>query len=175
MKYRIRSGRLFLIENGRTTIELASVKSPFYSVRHTILSRDGRAALYTDILAGGHGNGISGRRYVVTDPQNRIVLSGKTMYATDDSPDYAEASMSHVPHVDRVRIEMNQSVYNLRMLNSQNYCLEDAEGRKAAEIIHDGIVGGWSVEVSDAIAPTILMGIFIFSRYLEKENEFVMT
>lgn len=174
MKYRIRAGRLFSVENGRAAVRLASIKSPFYPVKRTILSPDGQTVLYTDIQAGGRSGGISAHKYVITDPQKRVVLSGKPECAPTSDPVSTDDSVPHVPRMDHVRLKMDQSVYNLRMLNSQNYCMADLEGRKIVEIIHDGIAGGWTVEADDAIAPTILMGIFIFSRYLEKENEFVV-
>jgi hypothetical protein len=166
MKYHIRAGRLFPAENGQTVISLASIQNPFYSVRRTILSPEGRAALFTDIRADGRG-GKAGHQYIITDPQRRVVLSGKPECSADDDPD-------HIPRADRVQLKMNQSVYKLRMLNSQNYCLEDAYGQKAVEIIHDGIGGGWTVETYASISPTLLLGIFIFSRYLDKENKFVV-
>lgn len=167
MKYRIRAGRLFSDENGQTAISLASIQSPFYSVRRTVLSPEGRAAFFTDIRAGGRGGGKTGHQYIITDSQRHVVLSGKPEYSADDDPD-------HIPQVDCVQLKMNRSVYKLRMLNSQNYCLEDAHGQKAVEIIHDGISGGWTVETYASISPTLLLGIFIFSRYLDKENKFVV-
>lgn len=175
MKYRIRSGTLFSVENGRAAVGLASIRSPFRSARRTILSPDGRAVLYADIKAAGRSGGMTAHKYVITDPRKRVVLSGKPECAAEYGPDSAEEPVSRVPRTDRVRIRMDRSVYNLKMLNSQNYCMTDERGHRAAEIIHDGIAGGWTVEADDAIDPAILMGIFIFSRYLEKETEFVAT
>ncbi|QAT50968.1 hypothetical protein EQM14_14990 [Caproiciproducens sp. NJN-50] len=174
MKYRIRSGTLFSVEKGRAAVSLASIKGPFYSVRRAILSPDGRAVLYTDIQAARSG-GISAHKYVIMDPRKRVVFSGKPECAAGDDPNSTGESVPRIPRMDRVRMRMGRSVYNLKMLNSQNYCMTDERGHKAAEIIHDGIGGGWTVEADGAIAPAILMGIFIFSRYLEKETEFVAT
>ena len=60
------------------------------------------------------------------------------------------------------------------MENVQNYVLTDAQGRCAVRIIHRGMSGGWKLDVSQPLSPSLLCGLFIFCRYLEKENEFVV-
>lgn len=167
MKYLIRAGELFSIENGKASLSLASIQSPFYSVRHTILSAEGQTVFFTDIRTDSRGGGKAGNQYLITDLQRHIVLSGKPECSADGIP-------GHVPRVDRVQLKMNQSVGSLRMLNSQNYCLEDAHGQRAVEIIHNGIDGGWTLEADASVSPALLLGIFIFSRYLDKENKFVV-
>lgn len=167
MKYLIRAGKLFSIENGKASLSLASIQSPFYSVRRTILSAEGQAALFTDIRVHSRSGKKARNQYIITDLQRHVVLSGKPECSADDNPD-------HVPRTDRVQLEINQSICSLQMLNSQNYRLENAHGQKVVEIIHNGIDGGWTVEADPSMSPELLLGIFIFSRYLDKENKFVV-
>lgn len=167
MKYLIQAGKLFAIENGKASLSLASIQSPFYSVRRAILSAEGQVLLFTDIRADSRSGRKAGNQYIITDAQRNVVLSGKPECSADGDP-------GHIPRADRVQLEMNQSVCSLRMLNSQNYRLENAQGQKVVEIIHNGIGGGWTVEADASVSPALLLGIFIFSRYLDKENKFVV-
>ncbi len=49
----------------------------------------------------------------------------------------------------------------------------DEESWVAARLVHNISGGGWNVEADPVFSPFILMGLFIFCRYLDRENEFV--
>ena len=57
------------------------------------------------------------------------------------------------------------------MRNAQNFIVKDGDGNTVMEIIHNGYAGGWSVDSNEKFSPAIILGIFIFTRYLDKENE----
>ena len=40
--------------------------------------------------------------------------------------------------------------------------------------MHRGIAGGWTLEDNCGFSPEMLCGIFIFCRYIEQENEFMI-
>ncbi|MFU0831420.1 MAG: hypothetical protein ACFWUC_00535 [Oscillospiraceae bacterium] len=173
MKYQIRAGSLYAVIDGRTAGKLAFVQSPFYTEKQTILSPDGSGKLIAQVRTDGRP-GTQGKEYVITDAQEQIVVIGKPMCSEEENSDVDSEIMFPMSRMDTVRLEMNHTVFNLRMRNSQNYCLEDEKGQKKLEMIHNGITGGWTVETEDAIDPLILMGIFLFSRYLDKENQYVV-
>ncbi|MBQ4552448.1 MAG: hypothetical protein IJA59_05820 [Clostridia bacterium] len=69
---------------------------------------------------------------------------------------------------------MNGEEYLLTMHNSQNYSLTNNGNSEVLCIKHKGIAGGWTVEDICGFAPEIICGIFIFCRYIEQENEFLI-
>ena len=77
--------------------------------------------------------------------------------------------------VDDVLIyKVNGEEYLLTMHNSQNYSLINAHNSEVLRIMHKGIAGGWAVEDICGFVPEIICGIFIFCRYIEQENEFLV-
>jgi hypothetical protein len=173
MKYQIRAGSLYAIVNGRTAEKLAFIQSPFYTEKQTILSPDGSVKLIAQVRTDGKP-GIQGKEYVIIDEQEQTIVTGKPECSNEENAGVDSEIISSMSRMDTVRLEMDHSVYYLRMRNSQNYCLEDTSGQKKLEIIHNGIAGGWTVETEDAIEPLMVMAIFLFSRYLDKENEYVV-
>ena len=71
-----------------------------------------------------------------------------------------------MPRVDHANIVVNGEEYLLTMHNSQNYSLLNTCNSEVLRIMHKGIAGGWIVED--------ICGIFIFCRYIEQENEFLI-
>lgn len=41
-------------------------------------------------------------------------------------------------------------------------------------IMRRGLCGGWLIDAFDDFSPEILCGIFVFCRYVEQENEFLI-
>lgn len=68
--------------------------------------------------------------------------------------------------MQNANIVVNGEEYLLTMHNSQNYSLINAHNSEVLRIMHKGIAGGWAVED--------ICGIFIFCRYIEQENEFLV-
>ena len=95
-------------------------------------------------------------------------------YAEGEDPEINGWPVSHMPRTDHACFDYNGESYRLVMLNSQNYTLYGKGGNTAVQIIHRGISGGWNIDAEDAFSPELLCGLFIFSKYLARENEFPM-
>ncbi len=172
-RYCIRSGNLFAVEDDRPAVRLEFLKLSPLGNRKRVFASDGRMELETNIEMTGQGTSLRNRRYTMTDPQGGVLAVGSPEYEESDDPDTVGWSIYRVPCVDHVLIKGPNSDFSLRMLNSQNYRLLDAKGRIVFELIHHGLCGGWNIEAEDCFEPKMLLGFFIFCRYLEQENEFV--
>lgn len=40
-------------------------------------------------------------------------------------------------------------------------------------IVHRGVTGGWDIDAPAAMSAGLVCGLYVFSRYLERENEFL--
>jgi len=166
MKYFIKAGKLYQIDNGRPGVKLACLKTPYYPMKKAILSPDGRIKLYADIKSG-QGREISGERiYVLYDPLNQTILSGIPVYSDN-------LSLLSGMSANQIRLTMEHRLYDLFMRSTREYCIMDENSWVAVKLEHCTEGGGWSVEADPVFSPFILMGLFIFCRYLDKENEFI--
>ena len=162
MKYLIKAGSLYQIDNGRPGTKLACLKSPYYPVKKTILSPDGRIRLFAEIRPSGNRE----QMYILSDSLNQIILSG--------SPGYSKnLTISSEPHLNQIKITLEHRIYNLFMKNTQECLMMDENSWVSAKLTHRGTGGGWLLEADPVFSPYILMGLFIFCRYLDKENEFL--
>lgn len=162
MKYLIKAGSLYQIDNGRPGTKLACLKSPYFPVKKTILSPDGRIRLFAEIRPNGNREPM----YILSDSLNQIILSG--------SPGHSKnLTILSEPHLNQIKITLEHRMYNLFMKNSQECLMMDENSWVAARLTHRGTGGGWLLEADPSFSPYILMGLFIFCRYLDKENEFL--
>ncbi|MDE6995216.1 MAG: hypothetical protein K2P41_12460 [Lachnospiraceae bacterium] len=69
---------------------------------------------------------------------------------------------------------MDGKTFLLTMHNSQNYSLKDQNGKTVLQILHRGLIGGWLLETDFPFQAQILSGLFIFCRFIEQENEFLI-
>ena len=76
--------------------------------------------------------------------------------------------------MQNANIVVNGEEYLLTMHNSQNYSLINNANSEVLRIMHNGISKGWIVEDTCGFLPEIICGIFIFCRYIEQENEFLV-
>lgn len=176
MKYLIQAGNLYEINQNQIGKKLVSLKSPFYTVKKTLLSSEGRPCFFTDMKQPGLPKSNLKKAYVLLDEKARAILTGFPGYAVSSDSSNTAQPLSHVPRMDHVAIivEPEKAALTLAMLNSQNYRLTDSKNQAAADIYHNGIAGGWTIETGKDFSPFILMGLYIFSRYLDKENEFLV-
>ena len=79
-----------------------------------------------------------------------------------------------MPRVDHARLRWEAREYLLIMQNSRTYGLLSMNGKKLVQIEHQGVTGGWQVETWKDFAPPFLCGLFVFCRYLERENELMI-
>ena len=98
------------------------------------------------------------------------------------SPDYAEGddpavvgwSLCRMPRVDHAKVVIGEREYLLVMQNNQNYSLSEISGKTIVQIVHLGLGGGWNIEAIEDFASEMICGIFVFCKYIEQENEFLV-
>lgn len=169
---------------------MARIRSSFSGPARCVLDMSGALLLRADIettsgkqlcavedaFAALHR--VDGRRYCIYDAAGRPLIYGIPCYAPEEDPTGLGWPVYRLPRVDRAVIcEGEGQAYCLLMKNSQNYLLEDADGNKLVQVLHRGLCGGWEIETVEAQRPIPaeqLCGLFIFCRYLEQENEFLV-
>lgn len=167
VSYQIFSGKLFQKQGESFSEKLVSIKSPSFKLQKTILTADGKPSLLSDVILDESKNKV----YVLMDMQQRPIIRGTPQYAHNSDPKIHGWPISHAPRYDHVCFEYQKSKYQLQMRNAQNFIVKDGDGNTVMEIIHNGYAGGWSVDSNEEFSPAIILGIFIFTRYLDKENE----
>lgn len=121
-----------------------------------------------------HTGDVRFRRYVLYDKTGKECAIAKPDYAEGDDPEIVGWPICRMPRVDHACFLYHQDTYTLIMQNSQNYLLTEASGHIAVQIFHRGLIGGWNIESDDRFSPEMLCGIFVFCRYMERENEFLV-
>lgn len=167
MKYLIKSGNLYQIDNGRPSSKLACLKTPFYPVKKTILSPDGEVRLIADVQRAGNTGKSRDCIYTLMDPLNQVVLTGHPIF----NEHHVEFN---APRINHIKLYMNHKIYELSMKNNLECNLVDQRNWSVAKLVHNEKSGGWLLEADPVFSPYILMGLFLFCRYLDKENEFIM-
>lgn len=174
MQYTIKSGVLY----NETQTALAKIKSALLGPQRKIFSITNETLLTADIRYLDESKASSGdvrnREYILTNTKNQLIGSAHPGYAEGDDPNVVGWPICRMPRVDHADLVMNGKEFLLTMHNSQNYSLMDIGSSEVLRIMHKGIAGGWSVEDCYGFAPEILCSIFIFCRYIEQENEFLI-
>lgn len=173
MKYTIKSGTLY-----KQDLTLAYIKGILTGPEKKIFSSDGKLIFKAYIqqldAPDGKRGDIRFRRYILSDSFGNTYALASPDYATGEDPDVIGWPIYRMPKADHAELLMDNHQYCLFMRNSQNYILEKSTGEHAVQIFHRGLIGGWDIDATDDISPAILCGIFIFCRYLEQENEFLV-
>ena len=175
MEYVMKSGILTRTGAGCTRVESARIKGAF-GVRKVILSGDGAETFYTDIREKGGdwpGSGLHGREYVLLDQADQVLASALPDYAQGEDPAQAGWPVYRLPGVDHAAVRIGQAAYTMWMKDSRDYQMMGQTGETVLRILHRGVPGGWDLFLSDPLSPEVLCALFVFSRYLEQENEFI--
>ena len=175
MQYTIKAGILYKNEPQRA---LARIKSALIGPQRKIFSIAGELLSKADVRYFDESKASSGdvknREYILTDNGNQLICSARPGYADGDDPNVVGWPICRMPRVDHANIVVNGEEFLLTMHNSQNYSLINARNSEVLRIMHKGIAGGWAVEDNCDFVPEIICGIFIFCRYIEQENEFLI-
>lgn len=171
MKYLMKRDRL---SNENETV-LAKIRKSLNTSSCLILAADGNLMLNSVIEVVGNDRykpgDVRNRRYLLVDSRKEIVATALPDYDIDDNPDDKGWPISHLPRADNAVVQINKRSYSLKRNSFSRYELID--GSKPALILeHRGISGGWNIESDIDFPPEIICGIYIFCRYLEKENIF---
>ncbi len=175
MRYMIKSGILSIPESGK---KLAQIKSTFGGAKKTISLYDSATQYKTDIdimdAPAEKSGDIRYHIYTLINGSDKMLMKARPGYAKDDDPDVVGWPICRAPKVDHAGILIDGSSYLLVMHNSQNYSLQNKDGTAVLQIMHKGISGGWTIETAENFDAQVLCGLFIFCRYIEQENEFMI-
>ena len=175
MRYTLKSGVLY--ESNSVNI-LAKIKSSVIGSEKKIYSAVDKLMLKASIhylnKSTTNNSDISNREYLLIDCENVIVCTAYPQYAEDEDPTVMGWPICRLPRVNHASINLNEEKYVLTMQNNQNYVLTDINNFEILRVMHNGIGGGWTLDDSYGFSHEILCGIFIFCRYIEQENEFLI-
>ena len=174
MNYKLFSGILYNAADGTP---LAKIRGSFRGPEKEITSADG-VPLYTsrirlmDAPVGRSGE-VRYHRYDLTAADGSSI-EAQPAYAPDVCPDEEGWPLCSPPRADRAMLALGSALYTLIMQNTQNYILQNATGAVVARIVHRGVTGGWDIDAPARLSAGLVCGLYVFSRYLERENEFWM-
>ena len=173
MNYMLKSGHFICPSDPAVRLRIRKTLS---GPEKKILSDDDRLYMKTEIVksAGSCNGDVRIKEYRLLDPQNRPVAVAHPEYAPNEDPVVNGWPLSHMPKVDHADLSFRNTNYRLFMENSQTYHLLDHDGKKIVSFQHNGLPGGWKISDSTGFSPEILCGFFIFCRYIEQENEFLV-
>lgn len=117
---------------------------------------------------------VRNRLYIMTDRELNRIAEAHPDYAPGEDPDITGWPVCRLPQVDNGRVIVQGTPFLLTMHNSQNYSLRSESGQNVLRMMHRGICGGWIFEDDHGFEPELLCGLFVFGRYLEQENEFLI-
>ncbi len=175
MKYLLKSGTLY---EEREDKALFKIKSKLWSTDKLIVLPDDTPILKVlictlDPSEDKHVN-VRLRKYIMLDSGGTLIAEGHPDYAEGQNPDMVGWPICRMPHVDHASVQIDGKTFLLTMHNSQNYSLKDQNGKTVLQILHRGLIGGWLLETDFPFQAQILSGLFIFCRFIEQENEFLI-
>lgn len=175
MRYIMKSGILSIPEGAK---KLAQIKSTFGGAKKYISLYGSTTQYHANIDIMDTPSEKSGdvryRIYTLKNECNEVLMEAHPGYAKDDDPAVLGWPICRAPKVDHADVLIANSAYLLVMHNSQNYSLRNKDGSTVLQIIHKGISGGWTIKTVETFNALVLCGLFIFCRYIEQENEFIV-
>lgn len=173
MNYTMKAGALYQGEK-----MLAQLKGSFNGPAKNIFLADGTLILRTDIrnlkVPAEEAGTIRRRRYIILDETGRECAVAKPDYAEGADPGLVGWPICRMPRIDHAQLVYHNDKYILSMRNSQSYSLAELSGKIIVQIFHRGLIGGWDIQADDQFTPEMLCCIFVFCRYIERENEFLI-
>lgn len=183
MRYHIHFGSLYAHSDGQEESCLYYIKPPVYSQNKLISAYDGTDEFSVEMDENAPGVQTLVHRYLLKNRNGEVLLEGQPGCGFDSrislqtAPQAFSQTFPRPSRADHVRISSPSSQTEisgiLLMQNSQNFILTAPDGHKTMELIHNGASGGWNICADDTLSAVLVMGVFLFSRYLDKENEFV--
>lgn len=159
-------------------IASAQIKGAFIGSEKKIYSAGGSILMHTDIanleVPPNETGNVRYRQYILFDNSGNKCAVANPDYAESDGASIVDWPLCRMPRVDHAKLMYDKNEYLLVMQNNQTYLLSDKFSKAVIQIFHRGLAGGWNIEVMNDFAPEIICGIFIFCKYIEKENEFLV-
>lgn len=169
--YTLKSGILYQEPEKKELVNIkASLSGPekkIYRGEKEILVSD---IHYTD--GDRQAGDVRDKEYTLIDEKGCIVGVARPDYRAEDDPDVVGWPVCRMPKVDHASVKMNGMDFVMTMHDNRNYGMQNEAGQEVFHILHNGIMGGWTIESSDEFSPEEICGLFVFCRYIEKENEF---
>lgn len=172
MKYCFKAGVLYAADGEKP---LASIRAVLGAQRRNIFAPDGGLLAHTEVrprpgLCGAE-QGVERREYVLYDRGEKECAVARPAYCAQDDPSVAGWPVCRTPRADSARLSANGKEAVLQMFDSAHYRLQTADG-VLVQLTHRGMRGGWDMEARAGLSAVFLCGVFLFCRYLERENEF---
>ena len=175
MRYTIKSGALYQEPEHQV---LAKIRSALPGPIKTISHPDNHPFLKTDIqypdTPDKSAVDVRLKKYVMIDNSDHPIAIAQPFYAKGEDPSETGWPVCRLPKVNQAELTIHGAHYVLIMHNTQNFSLQNADGKDIVRLLHKGISGGWNLEDEHGFSPAILGGLFAFCRYLELENEFLI-
>lgn len=135
------------------------------------------APLYTSEIKlldapAGHSGEVTYHKYALT-AANGSCIEASPAYNPEFDPAADGWPLCRLPRADRAMLALGSALYTLIMQNTQNYVLQNAADAVVARIVHRGVTGGWDIDAPSTMSAGLVCGLYVFSRYLERENEFL--
>lgn len=176
--YILKSGCLYSTkDSGAMDAVLARIHTPLCGPQKHILSPNGTLLSYTEIWQASHApwqlNAAYNREYVLLSKAGAQLASAQPQYARQEDPQSHGWPLNHTPRVETAQAEIAGSRYLLAMKSGQEYLICGDNQTPFLHIQHRGIAGGWDLQSAQPLDPQLICGLFLFCRYLERENEFI--
>lgn len=175
MRYLLKSG--VLCEEKGTKI-LSRIKHTIWCTSKTVTLSDDTPILKITIRDPDTSEDKRGnkrfREYVMLDRNDTLIAVGYPAYAEGEDPDRNGWPICRMPRVDHAIVQIAEATFLLTMHDNRHYSLEDRDGQKILQITHMGLSGGWLLEDEYDFRPELLNGLFVFCRFIEQENEFMI-
>ena len=171
MMYTMKSGLLT-----RDGSELCRIISSLSGAERSILSPLGdliAKTLVRFLPADSSSCPVSEKEYSLLDSAGNVLIKARPDCAPDEGDKKSSGSL-RLPKVDRAAVYMRNEVCIFTMESPRLYILRFDDGHKVLSVTHRGITGGWDIDCSEDFSPEEICGLFIFCRYIEKENEFLI-
>ncbi|HJC00929.1 MAG TPA: hypothetical protein H9764_10800 [Candidatus Flavonifractor merdavium] len=175
MIYELKTGVLRREEGGES---LARIKGGLGGPARQILTPGGTVLLRTDILRLEAPRGREGdlryTRYRMYGADGGVYAEGAPGYAPEEDPERVGWPVCRMPRADRIALTAGEARYTLYMDSGSLYRMEEEGAGCRMRMVHRGVAGGWRLECEPALPACFLCGLFVFCRYLEGENQFLV-
>lgn len=175
MQYLLKSG--MLIQKGHCAV-LAQLKRSFKGTCKKICNEAGEVVLEASIGCiddkRTSAGDVRNHEYRLTDERCNIVASAYPEYAQGEEPEVQGWPICRMPRVDHARVRIRDCEYLLTLHSGQQYRMNQFSNVEVLRITHQGLTGGWLLEDFVGFPPSVLCGLFVFCRYIEQENEFLI-
>lgn len=139
---------------------LMCLKEPFWGNHISVVDNNDQEVMETYAEAYGENTSL----FYCTFSDGRKIEAEASCNPTD-------WSISRIPLKTEVKFSFSGMNYNLIRLSESRFILQN-KSRSVLEFLHHNTLGGWNVIANDSISLQFLMMVFIFTRYLERANEF---